>query len=443
MDLKGVKGFFTSLLPSQAIFLNLFRQSAWILICLFLAKLIGVFAQARAALYLGPENYGISGVFYGLVPLVLLFTNMRTDIVLVREYSEREEAGSVQSLISQVFSFRIVLLALILLLGGSLLVPHQSYFWCWIMAAPFFASQALRPYWLIQARRKLHLHYFGMFAQTMVTAACIFLFFRPGQFLGSDLIAYGSGGLVALLVTWWGINRRIPEVRIDRETVNEMAALVMGTRWVLLTALLSMIYTSLEMPIIALLLSNEDTGNYRTAVTLSESIYTFMAFLNAILYPYLVVWSHRGPRYLLRRQLRILVLFTIMGAIIIGLTFWAAPLIYEVLYQGEYREAIQSFRLLVIAKVFMLLAGIFSWGIMARKADKTLLAILAPLSATSLISASLAIPEYGIIASAYVTLGFSPLPGLESPREGIMERENLRLLKSPNRKARSGGSWLD
>jgi O-antigen/teichoic acid export membrane protein len=407
MDLKGLKDSFSIVFPTLDRFGPLFQQSAWILVCLLFAKLIGVFAQARAALYLGAEHYGISGIFYGLAPLILLFTNMRTDIVLVREYPEREKSGSIRKLISYVFSFRLLLLVLILLIAGTFFVQQRSYLWCWVLAAPFYASQALRPYWLIQARRQLHLHYFGMLVQTVVTAACIFFFFRPGQFMGSDLIAYGTGGLAAMLITWKCIHRGIPEIQANREMAQEMSNLVLGARWVLLTALLSMIYTSLEMPLISLLRSEDDAGTYRTAVSLSESIYTFMTFLNAILYPYLVLWNRRGPGVLWRMQLRILGLFMILGGMAAGLTYAFAPFIYDILYEGAYREAIHSFRLLVIAKVFMLLAGIFSWGFMARKQDKALLAILAPLSIGALVTACFTIPSHGITASASVALTFS------------------------------------
>lgn len=246
-----------------------------------------------------------------------------------------------------------------------------------------------------------------MLVQTVVTAACIFLFFRPGQFLGSDLIAYGAGGLVAMLVTWKYIHGKIPEIVFSKQMAKEMSDLVLGTRWVLLTALLSMIYTSLEMPLISLWRSASDAGTYRTAVTLSESIYTFMTFLNAILYPYLVVWNRRGPRVLWRMQRRVLIFFMMLGGVVIALTFIFASFLYEILYHGAYQDAIQPFRLLVVAKVFLLLAGIYSWGFMARKQDKTLLAILAPLSVGALVTASLTIPRFGIGASASVAMTFS------------------------------------
>lgn len=406
-DSKRIGEMLTRLLPVRAGLGSYFRQSAIIILSLLAAKILGVFAQARAALYLGPENYGISGIFIGLVPFVILLSNLRTDVILVREYPDREAKGSLQKLIAHVFSFRGGILIIVTLLVAALLYNYPSYLLCWLLAVPFYASQALRPYWLVQAQRKLHIHYSGMLVQTVCTAACVFAFFRPSQFLGADLLAYSVGGLVALVITWRWVNGGFPKFAYSLDMFHDARELVQAARWILITACFSLIYTSFEMPLIVLLKSESDAGTYRTAVSLSQNLYTFLTFLNALLYPHLVQWHRNGACFLWRKQLRILALFSALGVLVFVVFSAGAPLIYDILYRGSYLDAIPSFRLLVAAKVFMLLAGIFSWGLMAMKRDKVLLLILVPLSSAALAAAWLTIPKFGIVASAFVACAFS------------------------------------
>jgi len=387
--------------------LQYFRQGALIILCLLAAKILGLLAQARAAVYLGPESYGISGIFYGLAPIIVLLTNLRTDIVLVREYPNYTKAKILPRILSSIFSFRLLILILISVLAIPLIAHSPLLLACGLSTLPFYASQALKPYWLLQAKKNLHVHYIGMLVQTCITAACIFIFFREGQQTGSDLIAYSIGGSIALLTTWQLANKGMPSVCINKTTLVDVKEITIATKWILLTACFSVGYTAMELPLLALLSSNENAGIYRTAVTLSENLYTFLAFSNALLYPHLVQWKNISDAHLVKMQHRTLLIFGSIGMLIFTTIAILAPSLYHLLYQGDYNDAITPFRILVLSKMCMLLTGIYSWGLMAQKRDKTLLFILAPLSLLSIASSFYFIPKYGIIASAYISLGFS------------------------------------
>jgi O-antigen/teichoic acid export membrane protein len=383
------------------------KQGLIIILCLMAAKVIGLFAQARAAVYLGAESYGISGIFYGLAPFIVLLTNLRTDIVLVREYDHYKRQNLLKQITSSIFSFRLIAFILIAATTIPFIVKNEAYLLCWLMALPFYANQALKPYWLLQAQKKLHVHYLGMLVQTAVTAACIFIFFIPGQSLGSDLIAYSIGGSASLLLTWKLANRGMPHIRIDQKVIEDSKEITFATRWILLTALFSVSYTSLELPLLVALSSPAEAGVYRTAVNLSENLYTFLAFANLLLYPHLIEWHQKGRAHLLKMQSRILLIFGAFGLTLVFIIGALAPIIYQWLYSGAYDDAISHFQKLVLAKVFMLLAGIYSWGLMARKSDKVLLIILAPLSVLSIAASFAFIPTFGSTASANIALAFS------------------------------------
>ena len=385
------------------------RQSLIIIACLLAAKIIGLFAQARAAVYLGPANYGVSGVVYGLAPFIVLLTNLRMDIVLVREFDDYRTSGKLGEIISSIFSFRLFAFLLVAALTafGLFLANEPALLLCWLMAILFFASQVLKPYWLLQAARKLHVHYLGMLIQTTVTAGCIFIFFRPGQFLGSDLIAYSIGGGTALLITWYLCQKGMPPIRFGKDDFEEVKAITFNARWIIVTALFSVSYTSIELPLLLTLASAEETGTYRTAVNLSENLYSFLAFTNFLLYPHLIEWQRKGRAHLWNMQKRIAIIYGSGGLLIFLAVAFAAPFIYSWLFSGVYYEAVDQLKILVLAKVFMLLAGIYSWGLMARRADKLLLIVLAPLSLSAILASFLLVPTYGATASAGIALSFA------------------------------------
>lgn len=398
----GILSFILS--PSRGKYLN---QILIIFGCLILAKVIGVFAQARAALYLGPENYGLSGVFVSLLPFIILVTNLRMDIVLVRKFPELGSVESENALAGGVFLFRAGLFAMIFLIGCLALNENENLLLCWILATPLFLFSSLRPYWLLQARKRLHFHYLGMLGQTCITALIIFLFFKPNQALGSDLLVYGFGAIGAFVISCIGAGIIWPFSRLAISSIWKASQIALETRWVFIIGLFTIGYTSLEMPLIVCLRSSEEAAPYRTALMLSENFYTFLVIINSMLYPHFVDWVKGGFDNLFRMQGRILTVAILSLVPVLLILILAATWIYALLFQGVYDSGILPFKILVCAKIFLFLAGVYSWGLMAMGKDRTLFWVLGPLSLLSLVANIYLIPRFGIVSAASVSLVFS------------------------------------
>lgn len=384
---------------------RMMNQSAVIMMCLVGGKVVGIFAHARAAVLLGPENYGISGVVLGLLPVVILLTNLSMDTVLVREYSSYQSAGRLERVVRHILGFRFFATLAIAAVGVPFLLSRPPYLVCWLLAVPFFLSQSARPYWLLQAEGKLYLHYAGMLVQTLVSAFVILVFFRPGQALGSDLVAYGLGGLAAFAFAWFRIRRTIPLPALGSDTLATVSQTALCAKWIFITGIFSGLYTAAEMPLLAHFRSASEAGTYRVATSLAQNVYTLIAFSNALLYPLLVRWQESGPRFLFRQQLKVLALYAGGAVAVVGFFVLLAPWVFRFLYADEYDAAIGPFCLLILAKAFMLMAGIFSWGMMAARRDRTLLAIIAPISLLAIAAAFLLVPKFGAVASALIAVG--------------------------------------
>lgn len=384
------------------------RQGAFIALAIATTKVIALIAQGKAAQHLGPEFYGISGIFLSLLPLITLMSNMQIDPLIVRTYVNAQSKNTQNDLIEHVFSLRMLvsLSLMVLLFAASALIGHK-YALCFLLAAPFYFSQTLKPGWLLQAAHKLHIHYIGMLIQTATTAACIFVFFEPGQALGSDLICYSIGGGLAFLFTWNRAHGAAPKIKIKRVFSNESIDLIRSAKPLIGIATCSILFNSAQIPLVASLASTTEAGFYRTAALLSDNIYTTLFTVNALLLPHMVKWYQAGKKNFLRRCDTV-IQYSLLLSLLCGLACYAlTPLIYRLIYSEAYAAAIPEFKLLLIAKLILFTTGTHMHAFIGASRERELFKSLAIATAVGLLLSYASTQIYSTIGTATAELTYA------------------------------------
>ena len=386
------------------------QHGGFIAISIVVTKIIALCAQGKAAQYLGPQNYGISGIFLSILPLVVLLSNMQMDPLLVRNYISEKSAHKQHKLIEHIFNLRLLLLsisAFCALLALYFIEPRYSL--CLALIIPFYYSQSLKPAWLLQATHRLHIHYTAMLIQTVTTVACIFIFFRPNQALGSDLICYSIGGSVAFLYSWKKAHHQPPTINISKACTSGSLALIKTAKPLLGIATCTIFFNSLQIPLVASLASTTEAGFYRTATLLSENIYTTLFTINALLLPHMIRWRNSNEINFSANYNKTIRYVTLTAFICVFAGYLLAPILYKFIYSDAYTEAIPEFRLLLIAKIMLFLAGTLTQAFIATNKESELFKILAPITAIGLLISYCATQACGTMGTASAELTYATI----------------------------------
>jgi O-antigen/teichoic acid export membrane protein len=143
-------------------------------------------------------------------------------------------------------------------------------------------------------------------------------------------------------------------------------------------------------------------GHYRTACTLANAVHAFVAIVPVLLYPRMIEWAGQGARALWQHQLRVIVVASWCFLPLAVTVFAFSPILYRLIYGAEFLPAAYPFAVLVVAKMLMMLGGIYGCGIAAQGHDRWLLLITSITAAISLPLNLLLIPRFGILGAAAV-----------------------------------------
>ncbi len=116
-------------------------------------------------------------------------------------------------------------------------------------------------------------------------------------------------------------------------------------------------------------------GYYRTAGTLVNGVHAFVAIVPVLLYPRMIEWAAQGARVLWQHQCRVIVVTSWCFLPLAVTVFALSPTLYRLIYGAEFLPAAYPFAVLVVAKMLMMLGGIYACGIAAQGHDRWLLLI--------------------------------------------------------------------
>jgi O-antigen/teichoic acid export membrane protein len=164
--------------------------------------------------------------------------------------------------------------------------------------------------------------------------------------------------------------------------------------------LTTLVYISLDIPLITWLRSSEEAGVYRSSQSILSIIMPILTILQLLVYPRLLAWKNHSREMFLRRSLTLTVgLGALAAALSISALIWV-PLAYELLLGPAFLNGIWPCILLVLAKSLVLVSTVPTWGVYALDLDRKFLAVTACAAMISILSNLLLIPRIGIVAAA-------------------------------------------
>jgi O-antigen/teichoic acid export membrane protein len=382
-----------------------FRQGVQVGSWRIVSLLCSSAASVWAARCLGPENLGISTMIVATITQLGLLVTLNQTSGYVRYYSRQSDQPRRDEVLATVFTYRATM-ALILMSVAIPLVLALHFpprWWLGLTAAlPLFFFTVNQPDWALQAQEKLPDNYRAVSFQYATLAILYVIFFRPGMGPGSDVAVQVVSGSIYFAVGWY-LACRGRSVRLWQwHLLPRIWVILKENIWLILIGVLIYISVSLEQPLIGYLYSLKELGIYRASTTVLNGVQSFLVLIPGLLLPRLLQWSKQGPHYLWARQMKIaLVLAGVLIPLwIVGML--VSPLFFHLAYGPRFDRASFPFTMLFLAKIMAVLSGVFNYGLLALKQDRTIFGIHLTVALFSLTFNLLLIPRLGGYGAATV-----------------------------------------
>jgi O-antigen/teichoic acid export membrane protein len=312
---------------------------------------------------------GISGVVQSAVQQAGLLSNGGLDPVGVRRIAtDPARASGVTATITRFRLFVTLLLGLAWSQVVLLIEPPGGHT-VWLLGVPLLLATALNLTYVFQGLERLPLQTAITTGGALLSAVIYLAWFKPGAFLGADLLVLGGATAVVSSASWIAYRRvtgHWPVTATDRPRTMEL--LRESWRYWLLTGVV-FLYASYQVPFVAYFLGARPAGWYRAAMMLAAALELLYNSANNLLLPRLVRWHALGLGYMWERQRELLRLYLLLGGTLtVGVVLVAPPVLRRLL-GAEFEPAIVAFQILAAGRVVAFWGQIFAWGLAATKQD--------------------------------------------------------------------------
>ncbi len=365
----------------------------------------GAIGAILAARWLGPEKLGISGVVQSLLLTAILFVTLGQDISLVRSYRTEADSKKRDDLVNDVFWGRLLtsLLLGVLLFAVEFFGDHDHKFLIAACAGfVLLVLQATSPTWIFQATDDVPAQQRFVALQAGLVTVMIVILLVPFPVAGMDMIAQALAGAAAWFLTWRYAWRRHTISVCTRGRWKNYLVRSFSHHWLILSAVVIYTYVSFQQLLIASLCSVSELGLYRPALQVVQAVYPFLALIPAILYPRLIDWAKEGPHVLFRRQLQLMLAFSLLLIPAVAAAFFVLPWLFPKVFGQAFAGGALPCAILLSSKGIVVLNSLFTWGLWAQQRDKSMLAITSAVALLSLGFNLVLIPHYGAIAASSV-----------------------------------------
>lgn len=389
------------------------RQARWFQMATEMAASRGLTTvmSAASAVWvsrcLGPHNLGISGSVQNVAQQSQLLVTLNQDTGLLRSYKEAADNDARNRMLSGILMFRLLLLSVVLTTAVVVMATTKmsaEWRWAWWFFFPLLGSLIFPTGWLFQAQDRTNLDFrVGMLSATLSLVGFL-IWLRAGARAGETLAVTAAVQVIVGLLSWrWVLHGRH---RLSLTLSNLKAYLpeLWRGRWLMLSGFVALVYIYLQTPLLALLQSEATAGLYRSAEQAVGAAGPFFAIVATIMYPRFVTWAKEGPAKLWDRQMRIL-RWLAVGVVPVALAgILLAPFAFRLVLGEQFLPAAVPFSILFVARCVNMLGGVFVWALYAQHQDYRMLMLLVLVSATSLTLNLLAIPRFGGLGAATVSL---------------------------------------
>ena len=360
--------------------------------------------QAKLADYLGPHDFGKYSLVIAFYVIFSLFVDFGMSRYVIKKVSEDKSAIHTYHgnfLIAQFFLAAVLFLLFIFIPRFAGYGQDVGRAMIYAGSGLLFAAMSIPAVTIIHAWQKIHLFAAVIFLESLAKAGWFAFAIASGADLVFVFKIYLYVGILDVLI-YYLIIRNItrPKFTVDRLVMKSM--FLFGLPFAMISGF-EMLVAKIDTVLLKIFLPYSQVGLYSAAYRFLD----FLTFLPAIvalsLFPY---FSEKQDlrdtesAELINQITRYLVMLALpLG---IGVTILADKIILP-LFGPAYEGSVLPFQILIWSTVITLLYAVPN-VIMQVKMTRNSIFILAGATMFNVIANWIFIPQYGIIASAYITV---------------------------------------
>jgi O-antigen/teichoic acid export membrane protein len=380
------------------------RDAAWLLVFNLSSRAAAFFGNAYRARCLGPYNLGISSLVQVTQQQAALVYNAGFDTVAARTIAA--DPKSCREVTETVLTSRLCLAAVVAAIWAicTLLFIGASHRMAWLMGIPLLFTTSGTLIFAFQGLEKLPIQTAITAGGTFLSASAYFVFFKPGMFLGSDLIVISAAAVAVAVASWaayFHLFGRLPLAKVSWASVQ---SLVQQSWRYWLLAVFVYFYYYFQIPLVAWIRGAREAGIFRSAFLLAAGLELMYTSISNLLLPRLVIWQQQGLEVMWRKQAKLSLILLGIGVPTTAAAILAAPFVYRVLFGKAYEGGTVVFQILAVGRLVVFVGQIYAFGLAATKQDTQYLLGTLYGAISSVTLTILLIPKYGIVGAACVSL---------------------------------------
>ena len=373
-------------------------------------KIVQIFGFGHVGHCLEKNHWGISGQVMTAAVFLQVALTLGIDVVAVRRVAAKSQL--LEELLPVIFTFRLILhLALAALWSAAVLLAPipQMETAAWLAGGIYFLAIGMNFQWYYQATERMA---FLSRVQTLTTFAvslCFFLFIRPGQAAGGDILVMA---LVHGFATVWIWERARLESKTSLFWTQSFPILWRRIRELVREGRASWLFTVgynglaiMGMLLLPALMGKKEgdtqSGFFRDSYQPCLALQFVLNYVGYIFYPKIVVWRNEQPSVFRPR-----VVGLAFGAWIVGVLgslplLWLAEPLFGLIYREDASGA-SIFPIMVLAKFIGMSSGFLVWGLLAEHKDWLAVRCCLFSVLTTFLLHFAFIPKYGFAAAGWL-----------------------------------------
>ena len=379
----------------------LVANSFYLYLVHFADYLLALIILPFIARVLGPEELGYVGLAQTFGIFILLIMEFGFPLMATREVArEINNPEKIKVLIGQIFSFKLFLIPVILILStiAILMVPvfHENPHYVFIVVIGSI-FQGMVPTWYFQGIEKLSTVAFSKTIFRLLGFSLIFLFVRSDQDGWIVLLAYMISSIcICLYLFKYMVNIIGPFHLAGRSSIKAMWRKSKNSFFI---TILPVIYNNLSVIVMSIIVSPLQLGYYYGASRIHRAFNTLYGPVGQAFYPRLASTDSGNPEKAKKMTKKFLWILTTAGFLFFSMIyFFTEPIILLILGE-EFLFAVATLKIFAIVLPLTAISHVLGrqW-LMIRRNDNQYAKILLISSIMGVISIFVLIRSYGILA---------------------------------------------
>ena len=379
----------------------LVANSFYLYLAHFADYLLALIILPFIARVLGPEELGYVGLAQTFGIFILLIMEFGFPLMATREVArEKNNPENIKVLIGQIFSFKLFLIPVILILSAIviLMVPvfHENPHYVFIVVIGSI-FQGMVPTWYFQGIEKLRSVALSKTIFRLLGFSLIFLFVRSNQDGWIVLLSYMISSIcICLYLFKYMVNIIGPFHLAGRSSIKVMWQKSKNSFFI---TILPVIYNNLSVIVMSIIVSPLQLGYYYGAARIHRAFNTLYGPVGQAFYPRLASTDSRNPEKAKQMTKKFLWIMTAAGFLFFVMIYFFAEPIISLILGEEFLFAATTLKIFAIGLPLTAISHVLGrqW-LMIRRKDNQYSKILLISSIMGVISIFVLIRSYGILA---------------------------------------------